>query len=100
MGTRAASLVLALLLVSACASEPPTVEEAMVDCVDRALDARGPQAGARVGVNSVTGPSLGLSIGVSSDFLAGRTPEETFSLCVQQKTGQSPTKPLSAFLGQ
>lgn len=90
---------LAALAASGCATEPPTVEEAMVACVERALDARGPKAGATIGVNSKTGPSAGISIGFSSDFLAGRTPEETFDLCVRGKTGQPPSRPLSAFLG-
>ena len=90
---------LVLLALGACATEPPTVQEAMTDCVDRALSARGPQAGATIGVNSKTGPSAGFSLGVSSDFLAGRTPDETFDLCVRQKTGQPPTMPLSLFIG-
>ena len=77
--------------LAGCVTEPPTVEEAMVSCVERALDARGPKAGATIGVNSNTGPSAGFSIGFSSDFLAGRTPEETFDLCVRNKTGLPPT---------
>lgn len=84
--------------LAGCVTEPPTMQEAMVSCVDRALDARGPKAGATLGVNSNTGPSAGFSIGFSSDFLAGRTPEETFDLCVRNKTGQAPTTPLAAFL--
>jgi len=89
-----------VVTLSACVVEPPTVEEAMVDCVDRALSAQGPQAGARIGVNSKTGPSAGFSLGLTSDFLAGRTPDETFELCVRQKTGQGPTRQLSAFTGR
>lgn len=35
-----------------------------------------------------------VSIDLSSDYLMGRTPSETFTRCVQRRSGQLPTRAL------
>lgn len=95
---RGIAYLMILGALGGCVAKPVPVEQAMVQCVERARDAAGPSTGVRLGVNSETGPSAGIFIGVTSDFLAGRSPEQTFDRCVREKSGQGPTRPLSFFL--
>lgn len=92
------ALAILALATAACVQQPMTVEQAMVACVDRARAAAAPTGSLTVGANSNSGPFAGLSLGVSSDLLAGRSPDETFAICVAQKSGRNPTRPLSDFL--
>jgi len=37
----------------------------------------------------------GASISISTDYLAGRDPQEVYQSCYTQMTGTAPTRPLS-----
>ena len=47
---------------------------------------------------TVSGGQTGaaVSIGISSDYLMRRDPDQVFAACVQQRAGQAPTRPFSA----
>ncbi len=66
----------------------------MADCTDRAREATKPSGAAKIGVNSSGKVSTGLSIALSSDFLARRAPEDVYNECVLKKSGLAPTEPL------
>ncbi len=84
--------VLAALVLTACG--PVSPEVAAAQCEERARAAQGPTGEIGVGINSDGNVSTGLSIGLSSDFIAGRDPEEVYVNCVRQKTGMDPIRPL------
>ena len=90
---RAAGFFAAVALLAACETEPPTPEEAAQRCERRAQDAQAPNVGGAIGVNSQTGTSVGLSIGVSADLLRGRDPLEVYETCVIDLTGEPPIRP-------
>ena len=82
------------LAVAGCGTEEPlSVEEAMVDCADKARHATRPTAAVSVGVNSEGAVSSGFIIGVTDDFLAGRDPEVVYRDCVVRRSGKEPTRP-------
>ena len=85
--------VLGMGVLAACETTPPTPLEAAQRCEERARAAQAPEVGGRVGVNSRTGPSVGLSIGVSADLLRGRDPLEVYEECVFDLTGEPPVRP-------
>lgn len=85
--------VAAATILSACATGPVSVEQAMTECADRARAAARPTGNLAVGVGT-GGPSVGLRVGVTSDFLAGRSPEFVYDDCVRRKSGVAPTRPL------
>lgn len=86
-------LVAAIFMLSACETTPPTPEEAAQRCEQRAQAAQAPNVGGTVGVNSQTGTSVGLSIGLSADLLRGRDPLEVYETCVIDLTGEPPIRP-------
>lgn len=88
-------LVLLCGLLAACGeAPPPDPREVAARCADQARAALGPTGSVSVGVNSNTGVSTGVSIGVTGDFLAGRTPEEVYERCWRSRIGGAPTIPL------
>ncbi|MEL6167318.1 MAG: hypothetical protein AAFR35_01415 [Pseudomonadota bacterium] len=79
-------------MLTACGPVPfETVER---QCAERARQADGPFGEVGVGVNSEDGLRTRLSIGISSDFIAGREPTEVYDSCVRQRTGEPPRTPL------
>lgn len=90
---RSFALCLAVLpVLSACG--PIAVQDAERACVERANLALRPRGEVGVGVNS-NGKAAGkFELNVSSDYLMGRDPSAVFNACVQQKSGQFPTRPL------
>jgi hypothetical protein len=86
-----AGMVLAAL--AACAPVPVDPERVAQECEERARAAQGPTGTLTIGTNSRSGPSVGGSIGVTGDFLAGRDPLQVYSSCVYQRTGQAPIRP-------
>ncbi|NDU99964.1 hypothetical protein [Pseudoroseicyclus tamaricis] len=94
MSRLALAALCALPILAACGpSLPPDPEEVAQYCEARARAATGPTGEARLGVNSNSGPSVGLSIGLSSDYIAGRDPLEVYNECVWQRTGAAPIRP-------
>ena len=79
--------------LAGCAATPPTPEEAAQICEKRAQAAQAPTGGVTVGVNSETGVSTGIRIGLSGDLLRGRDPLEVYESCVIDLTGQPPIRP-------
>lgn len=86
-----ALLALGALTLGACG--PVSPEVAAAQCEDRARAASGPTGEFGIGIGT-DGVRSGVSIGISSDFIAGRDPLEVYETCVRQKTGQPPIRPL------
>ena len=86
--------LLPLCALTACESRPVSVEQAEYDCAQRAQAAVRPTGSATIGANSRSGLSGGISIGVTTDFLAGRDPQDVYVSCVIEKSGQPPTRAL------
>lgn len=87
--------LLAPLALVACGPIP--VHQAEQQCFERARLAQQPRGEIGVGMDS-DGSALGnFKISVSSDYLMGRDPAAVYDICVQQKSGQAPTRPLYSF---
>jgi len=92
---RALALVLPVLVpLAACGPIP--VQQAESICYNDARMATGPHGAVGFGVNSNGQTAAGLSIGISSDYLLGRDPDQVYANCVYQRSGQMPTRPFSA----
>jgi hypothetical protein len=89
---RAAALL--LLLPAACGPLP--LAEAERQCVERARLAQQPRGEFAVGVGSGGRRATEFSVEISSDYLAGRNPSDVYELCVRQRAGQPPSRPLAA----
>lgn len=81
-----------LILLGACSSQM-TPERAADYCEERARGAQGPTGEISIGANSETGPFVGASIGVTSDYLNGRDPMSVYETCVISHTGELPIRP-------
>lgn len=73
---------------------PISPERAADQCEDRAREAAGPTGKIGVGINSDGNVTNSIEIGITSDFLTGKDPEQVYVDCVRQKTGQAPIRPL------
>ncbi|MFH5775697.1 hypothetical protein [Paracoccus broussonetiae] len=82
----------AMLGLTACAPVP--VDQAERSCLTAARDASGPRTEAGFGVGSDGFRGGYFSVGVSSDYMAGRDPSEVFEDCVLRRSGQPPSRPL------
>ena len=83
----------ALVAVAACGPIP--VEQAERVCIDEARRAAGPTG--EIGIGMTTdGARARAKVEISSDWLLGRDPSAIFDRCVVQRSGQMPTRPLSA----
>ncbi len=92
---RSAALALGLLALAACGPVP--VEVAERQCAEPARMATGPTGEVSLGVSSdgrTTRPVARTEITVSSDYLLGRDPHKIYELCVFDRSGQPPTRPL------
>lgn len=89
---RPPAAILALGLLAACG--PMSPEQAARHCEDRARAATGPTGSIGVGISSGGHTRTSIGIGVTSDFLLGRDPQEVYENCVRRKTGQGPIRPL------
>lgn len=94
-GRRVAFLaVLTPVLLGLAACSPVPVAQAERICLDDARAARSPQGEVGFGVGSGGFRGGYLSIGVSSDYIAGRDPSDVYNNCVMRRSGQMPTRPL------
>ena len=90
---RCAVILLALLgTLTACG--PISPELAAEQCEEQARKAAGPTGEIGIGVNSDGRVTNRIEIGISSDFLTGKDPEQVYEDCVRRKTGQGPIRPL------
>jgi hypothetical protein len=90
---------LAPLLVLLAACGPVPVEQAERACLQDARLAQRPRGELGIAVGSGGRVRVGGQIDVSSDFLLGRDPSDVFARCVLRRSGQMPTRPLSAMPG-
>lgn len=89
-----ATLALALLALGTLAAcGPVSPERAYEICTERARAAAGPTGEIGIGIGS-GGPSTRIEIGITTDYLAGRDPQEVYATCYRQQTGTAPTRPL------
>ena len=64
-------------------------------CIETAQLAQRPRGSIGVGANSRGEFGARFSIGVSSDFIQGRDPDQVYAACVQGKSGLYPSRPFS-----
>lgn len=88
-------ILLAPLTLLACGPIP--VEQAERQCLERARLAQQPRGEVGVGLDSTGKLRSNFEVTVTSDFVMGRDPSAVYDLCVQQKSGQAPTRPLYSF---
>lgn len=86
-----------ILPVFAAACGPIPVQEAERQCFERARLAEQPRGNVSVGIGSDGKATGGFDVTVTSDFLMGRDPAAVYDICVQQKSGQAPTRSLYSF---
>ncbi len=86
--------LLPLALLAACGPMP--VDQAMKQCVEPARLAQAPRG--TVGITADSDGNVGTSftIGISSDYLQGRDPDQVFDACVRNRSGQPPLYPFSS----
>ena len=58
--------------------------------METARAATTPTGTAAIGVNSHGKVSTSLSIGISTDYIAGRDPDEVYERCVVRRSGSKP----------
>ena len=63
------------------------------ECEERARKADGIVQQVRIGGGS-GGARAGVTLGVTSDYVQGRSPQQVYENCVFDKTGQGPIRPL------
>ncbi|WP_435259982.1 hypothetical protein ACSBLW_09585 [Thioclava sp. FR2] len=88
-------LRLAPLVLVACGPIP--VEQAERQCLERARLAQQPRGAIGVGMDSSGKARGNFEVTVTSDYIMGRDPSAVYDFCVQQKSGQAPTRPLYSF---
>ena len=84
--------IIALFGLVACELPPPDPEAVARLFEDRARAAQGPTGRVSVGANSNSGPFTTAEVGISSDFILGRDPNQVYAECVQRRTGQAPVR--------
>ena len=92
---RPAALALVLPALAACGPVPVQVAERQ--CADRARMAAGPTGEVSLGLSSdgrTSRPVARTEITLTSDYLLGRDPHKIYELCVFDRSGQPPTRPL------
>ena len=79
------------LLLSACGPIP--VQLAEQQCIEPAQLAQRPRGSIGIVADSNGNVGTTLSIGISSDYLAGRDPVDVYTQCVIRRTGSGPIRP-------
>jgi hypothetical protein len=85
---------LGLLTLSACGPMP--VDVAMQQCVEPARLAQHPRGSVGITADNHGNIGTSMTIGISSDYLQGRDPDQVFAACVRQRSGQDPLYPFSS----
>ena len=87
-------VLLVLLLLTACGPVPVAVAERQ--CIETAQLSQRPRGQVAFGADSNGNFGSSLSIGISSDFIQGRDPDQVYAACVQSRAGAPPSQPFSA----
>ncbi len=88
-------ILLLPLALTACGPIP--LAQAERQCLERARLAQQPRGEVGVGIGSDGKAAGKFELTVSSDYITGRDPSAVYDLCVQQKSGQPPSRPLYSF---
>lgn len=91
---RRALTLLALLTLASCG--PMALDQAEKVCIEDAQLAQHPRGSVAFGISSGGSAGASISLGVSSDYLLGRNPDEVYAACVQRRAGQPPSRPFSS----
>ena len=78
--------------LAACGPISPDL--AAKQCEEQARSAAGPTGQIGIGVNSDGRATNSIEIGISSDFLIGKDPQQVYESCVRRKAGEAPIRPL------
>lgn len=71
-----------------------TLQEAERQCFERARLAKQPRGEFSIGASSDGRKAAGFELNVSSDYLLGKDPAAVYEMCVMQKAGEPPSRPL------
>lgn len=85
---------LGLLTLTACGPVP--VDVAMQQCVEPAQLAQRPRGSVGITADNHGNVGTSLTIGISTDYLQGRDPNQVFASCVRARSGQEPLYPFSS----
>jgi hypothetical protein len=86
--------ILGFLVLTACGPVPLPVAEQQ--CIEPARLAQRPRGSVSIGADSNGNIGTSLSIGISSDYIQGRDPDQVYTSCVQGRSGQYPSRPFSS----
>ena len=86
--------IFVLLGLAACGPIP--VEVAERQCIESARLAQKPRGSVGFVADSNGNFGTTLEIGISTDYLAGRDPDQVYASCVQGRSGLPPTRPFSS----
>ena len=81
-------------LLTACG--PMALPAAEQVCIKDAQLAQHPRGTIGFGVRSDGSSAASIELGISSDYLLHRDPDQVFAACVQNRAGQQPSRPFSA----
>lgn len=88
--------VCGVLLIGLASCGPIPVDVAMEQCIEPARLAQHPRGSIGIGADSRGNLATSVTIGISTDYLAGRDPDQVFASCVQGRSGQYPPVPFSS----
>ncbi len=88
--------VCAVVLLGLASCGPMPVGVAMEQCIEPARLAQKPRGSIGISADNHGNIGTSVSIGISSDYLAGRDPDQVFAACVQNRSGQPPIVPFSS----
>ena len=83
-----------VLGLAACGPVPlPLAEQ---QCIEPARLAQGPRGSISFVADNRGNFGTGVSVGISSDYIAGRDPDTVYATCVQSKSGMNPSRPFTS----
>ncbi len=83
-----------LALLAACG--PMALPDAERACISDAQMAQHPRGSIGIGMASDGSTATHIELGISSDYLMHRDPDQVYAACVQNRAGQPPSRPFSA----
>ncbi|MEO8241728.1 MAG: hypothetical protein ABI832_05405 [bacterium] len=85
--------VTGVLGLAACGPIP--VEWAEQQCIEQAQLAQHPRGSVGFAADSHGNFGTSVTLGVSTDYLQGRDPDQVYQTCVFARSGQNPSRPFS-----